>query len=48
LALELVIVTPKHKFPTAPQLKTGAQNEASIIKVHEFMLKRAAHNGVYV
>jgi len=26
-----VIVTPKYKFPT-PELKTGAQYEASIIK----------------
>ena len=32
-ALEVVIVTPKYKFPT-PELKTGAQDEASIIEVH--------------
>jgi hypothetical protein len=48
LALELVTVTRKHKFPTTPQLKKGAQDEASIIKVRKLMLRRAAHNGVYV
>jgi hypothetical protein len=47
LALEVVIVTPKYKFPTS-ELKTRAQDGASIIKAREFMLKRVAYSGVYV
>jgi hypothetical protein len=47
LALDVVIITPKYKFPT-PELKTRTQEGASITKARELVLNTAASSGVYV